>query len=52
VVSAGIFDRSDLSPGSELTGPAIITQADATTVVPPNYHATVDGSGQIRLRAA
>jgi N-methylhydantoinase A len=52
VVSAGIFERSDLSPGSELTGPAIITQADATTVVPPNYHATVDGSGQIRLRAA
>lgn len=34
-VSTPIFERTDLPVGLELQGPAIITQIDATTVVPP-----------------
>jgi N-methylhydantoinase A/oxoprolinase/acetone carboxylase beta subunit len=28
-------DRGDLAPGQDLLGPAIITQQDSTTIVPP-----------------
>lgn len=35
--------RSALAAGQEVAGPAIITQFDSTTVVPPNCVARVDG---------
>lgn len=37
-----IYDRSRLGVGHQLTGPAIITQYDTTTVVLPGYQCTVD----------
>ncbi len=37
-----LYERDQLSPGSQLHGPAIIEQSDATTVVPPGWSATVD----------
>jgi N-methylhydantoinase A len=37
-----IYDRSRLAPGSRLSGPAIVTEFDATTVVLPGYQAEVD----------
>ncbi|WP_439495773.1 hydantoinase/oxoprolinase family protein [Bosea sp. (in: a-proteobacteria)] len=37
-----IVDRGTLEPGAVLQGPAIITQFDSTTVVPPNWSARVD----------
>lgn len=37
-----VFHRDDLLPGDEIVGPAIIEQANATTVLPPHYHLTVD----------
>ena len=37
-----IYQRGDLSVGFELTGPAIIEQADTTTLVYPGHHASID----------
>jgi N-methylhydantoinase A len=39
---ATLYERDRLDPGAMLTGPAIIEQFDATTVIPPGWHATVD----------
>jgi 5-oxoprolinase (ATP-hydrolysing) len=36
------YDRSSLTPGATLPGPAIITDASATTVVEPGWTARVD----------
>jgi N-methylhydantoinase A len=38
-----IFDRDGLDAGARMTGPAIIEQFDATTVVPMGWTANVDG---------
>jgi len=37
-----IYDRAKLSPGMRFTGPAIVTEFDATTVVLPGYEASID----------
>jgi N-methylhydantoinase A len=37
-----VYDRSRLSSGMTVSGPCIIEQADATTVIPPEYEARVD----------
>jgi N-methylhydantoinase A len=37
------FARESLAPGVTVRGPAIITQMDSTTVVPPAWRARVDG---------
>jgi N-methylhydantoinase A len=37
-----VYDRSRLSYGMTVSGPCIIEQADATTVIPPEYEARVD----------
>jgi N-methylhydantoinase A len=37
-----MFDRAGLPAGTTILGPAIITQLDATTVVPPWATLTVD----------
>jgi N-methylhydantoinase A len=37
-----IYDRARLHPGHALTGPAIVTEFDSTTVVLPGYAARVD----------
>lgn len=39
-----IFERGDLPVGTVLDGPVIITQLDATTLVPPGSVMTVDGA--------
>jgi len=41
-VETPIFERSALPVGTVLAGPAIVTQLDATTVVPPGATVTVD----------
>lgn len=41
-VSAATYDRTRLSAGAHILGPAVITQSDATTLVLPGHHATVD----------
>jgi N-methylhydantoinase A len=37
-----LYERSRLHHGHAFDGPAVIVQYDATVVVPPNWHATVD----------
>ncbi len=38
-----IYERTRLQPGNRLAGPAVVVQMDATTVIPPGWHAKVDG---------
>jgi len=47
-----LFDRSSLTPGSLIPGPALIIDPSATTVVEPGWEAVVDpGSNLILTRA-
>lgn len=41
-VETPIYDRATLPAGTKLSGPAIITQLDSTTIVPPNATVLVD----------
>lgn len=41
-VPSAIYDRSRLAAGARIAGPAIVEQADSTTVVPPGVRAEVD----------
>jgi N-methylhydantoinase A len=47
--TAGVFNRSDLTPGAALSGPALIVEAQTTTFVSADFSATVDGQGNIWL---
>jgi N-methylhydantoinase A len=47
---AAIYDRSGMGAGACISGPAIITQLDATTLVPPGWTAEVEPSGAIIMR--
>jgi N-methylhydantoinase A len=49
-VATAIYERDRLPLGARVTGPAIIEQADTTTVIPPRYAALVDDSGNLRIR--
>ena len=44
-----VYDRDDLPAGVTLTGPVVIDQLDATTVVPPDTRAEVDEWHNIRI---
>jgi N-methylhydantoinase A/oxoprolinase/acetone carboxylase beta subunit len=46
-VATRYYDRSRLRAGNRLDGPAIVTQYDSTTVVPPGIAAHVDRFGNI-----
>ena len=45
-----LLERDQLSPGHRFEGPAIIDQADATTVLPPGWDGSVDAYGNLLLR--
>jgi N-methylhydantoinase A len=44
-----IYDRDRLAVGAAFAGPAIVEQFDATSVVPPGWHASVDRYGNLIL---
>ena len=48
LVSA-LFDRSRLTPGTQVDGPAVIAASDCTISVPPRTRARVDAFGTIVL---
>ncbi|AWN52650.1 hydantoinase/oxoprolinase family protein [Methylobacterium sp. 17Sr1-1] len=48
---AAIYSREALPLGAEISGPAVIQQLDATTVVEPGAVARVDAIGNLRIRA-
>jgi N-methylhydantoinase A len=39
---ASLYERDALDVGAVVTGPAIVEQFDATTVIPPSWSAQVD----------
>lgn len=49
-VTAPIFEREQCGPGTHLVGPALIVQADATTVIPTGWAAEADRYGSLLLR--
>jgi N-methylhydantoinase A len=48
---AAVYDRSRLSPGDTLAGPAIVVQMDATTAIPPGWSGAVDAWGNLVLES-
>jgi N-methylhydantoinase A/oxoprolinase/acetone carboxylase beta subunit len=48
-VDTPCYSRSRLAPGMTFEGPAIVDQDDATTVIFPHFHATVDPVGNLIL---
>jgi N-methylhydantoinase A len=48
--NANVYDRERLAPAMIVTGPAVIQQLDATTVIEPGAAATVDPLGNLRIR--
>nr|BBH92349.1 N-methylhydantoinase A [Thermogemmatispora argillosa] len=49
---AAIYERGGLVPGVQFAGPAIVTQYDTTTVVPPGWRARVDAVGNLLIELA
>jgi len=49
-LEADIYERGELPPGAEFSGPAIIEQPDTTTVMPPGTHCTVDKYGNLVIK--
>ena len=50
--SAAIHERASLTPGAFLSGPALITEAGTTTVVPRGFTARINALSQIVLEDA
>jgi N-methylhydantoinase A len=48
-VDTPVYRRNALDIGSRIAGPAVIEQMDTTTVVPPNWSATVDPIANLLL---
>ena len=48
-VLATIYDRSAMPEGFELAGPAIVEQADTTTLVSPGWRGRIDAAGSLIL---
>jgi N-methylhydantoinase A len=49
-VDGPVYDRTALQPGNRITGPAVITEFDSTTVVLEGYEAEVDRYFNILIR--
>lgn len=49
---AKIYDRTKLHPGLLLPGPAIVGEMDSTTVILPDFQATVDSVGNLLINPA
>jgi len=45
-----VYERADLQPGNRISGPAVITEFDSTTVVLEGYEAEVDRYFNILIR--
>ncbi|MBV8600245.1 MAG: hydantoinase/oxoprolinase family protein [Candidatus Eremiobacteraeota bacterium] len=45
-----LYERGSFGPGDAFEGPAIVEEANATTVVLPHWRGTVDEFGNLRLR--
>jgi N-methylhydantoinase A len=48
---AAVWRREALAPGARIAGPAVLQQADATTILEPGSAAVVDALGNLRISA-
>ncbi|BBK36355.1 methylhydantoinase [Allostella sp. ATCC 35155] len=48
-VDAVVYDRAAMPPGFTFAGPAIVEQADTTTLVEPGWHGAIDAGGSMIL---
>lgn len=48
-IEADIYQRETLPAGTEFQGPAIVEQADTTTLIEPGWHVRVDDKGNLVL---
>jgi N-methylhydantoinase A len=48
-VEATVYERDGLEIGERFTGPAIVEQFDATTIIPPGWTASIDGYKNLLL---
>ena len=46
---ARLYQREDTRPGDTFDGPAVVTEADATTVIEPGWRGAVDAAGNLVL---
>ena len=46
---AKIYDRSKLSPGDRVAGPAIVTEMDSTSLILPGHVGVIDAVGNILI---
>ena len=51
-VATPVYDRYALRPGTKISGPAIIEEREATTVIPPRDQVEIDDVGNIRIQIA
>ncbi|TQQ83622.1 hydantoinase/oxoprolinase family protein [Halonotius terrestris] len=49
-VSATVYDRSKLAAGATIGGPAILEQAESTTVVPPDWQGRIRSDGALVMQ--
>lgn len=49
---AKLYDRTTLTPGASIEGPAIVVQDDTTVLVSPGWHAVVDAYSNVVLEQA
>jgi len=48
-LEAGLHDRTELGAGARITGPAVITEPTATTVIEPGWAGQIDALGNLIL---
>jgi N-methylhydantoinase A len=51
-VEADLYDRLNLRAGDVISGPAIVTEMDSTTLVLPGHIATTHASGSLLITPA
>ncbi len=49
-MAAAVYERTGLIAGQRFEGPAIVTQLDATTLIPPGWSCEVHPAGSLLLR--
>jgi N-methylhydantoinase A len=49
LIEAAIYDRASLSPGARIIGPAVIVEAETSTLVPAGFRAGPNAAGHILI---
>ena len=49
LVDASIYDRASLAPGARIKGPAVIVEAETSTLVPEGFRAGPNAAGHILI---